>query len=330
MKLNFEQMTKITQGAVDIQEKDGVFNFFRFYEEEANATNTAIARCTAGIELNFKTDATGLQLAVDISCVDTPRSYFAVDVFSDGELIGSIQNIKDEDCINDYPNKEYEVGNYNGVFNFGNGDKNIRIALPHSAICKITDIELVDASYIEPIKKKKRIIAFGDSITQGYDALHPSKTYAMRLAESFDAELINKGIGGECFKREIAETARVIKTDYITVAYGINDFTVFTQEEFTENCKGFISVLAEKYKDTPIFVITPIWSTLRGVKYKFGEVSDVDRIISEVCVPFTNIKVIHGWDLVPHEEKYFGDLYLHPNDEGFKHYFKNLKKEIGI
>ncbi|MBQ3124376.1 MAG: SGNH/GDSL hydrolase family protein [Clostridia bacterium] len=330
MKLNFEQISKITQGAVEIQEDDGVFSFFRFRKEEANATNKSIARCTAGIELNFRTDATALKLAVDTSCVDTPRSFFAVDVFSDGFFIGCIQNLDDADCVGDYANKTYPTGSFDGIFSFPDGNKHIRIVLPHSLICKITDIELIDASFIEPIKKQKRLLAYGDSITQGYDSLHPSNTYAMRLAESFDAELINKGIGGECFKREIAETAKIIETDYITVAYGINDFTVFTQEEFRENCTGFISVLAEKYKKTPIFVITPIWSTLRGAKYKFGEISDVDRIISEVCTPFNNIKVIHGWDLVPHEEKYFGDLYLHPNDEGFEHYFKNLKKETGI
>ena len=128
------------------------------------------------------------------------------------------------------------------------------------------------------------------------------------LPAEFPGELINKGIGGECFKREIAETAEVIDADLITVAYGINDYTVFSQEEFTENCKGFISVLAEKYKNTPIYVITPIWSTLRGKKYKFGDVADVDRIISNICADFSNIKVIHGWDLVPHEEKYFGEF----------------------
>ena len=328
MKLNLEQITKITLGTVDIKEDNGVFSFYRFSEKEAESTNQAIAKCTAGIELNFITDATALNLSVDVSGKDTPRSFFAVDVFCDGNFIGSIQNIKDEECVGDYANKEYTIGKFDGRFNFPSGEKNIRIVLPHSKICQITGIELTDATFIKPVKKPKLLLAFGDSITQGYDSLHPVNTYAMRLSATLDAELINKGIGGECFKREIAETAEVINADLITVAYGINDYTVFTQEEFTENCKGFISILAEKYKHTPIYVITPIWSTLKGQKYKFGDVADVDRIISNICADFGNIKVIHGWDLVPHEEKYFGDLYLHPNDNGFRHYFKNLIKEI--
>lgn len=328
MKLNLEQITKITLGAVSVKEDKGVFSFYRFSPEEAKATDQSNAKCTAGIELNFQTDATALNLSVDILREDTPRSFFAVDVFCDGEFAGSIQNIKDEDCVGDYANEEYTIGSFDGNFDFPSDEKNIRIVLPHSKICRITDIELANATFIKPVKKSKLMLAFGDSITQGYDSLHPVNTYAMRLSAALDAELINKGIGGECFKREIAETAEIIDADLITVAYGINDYTVYTQEEFTKNCKGFISVLAQKYKNTPIYVITPIWTTLRGKKYKFGDVADVDRIISNICADFDNIKVVHGWDLVPHEEKHFGDLYLHPNDNGFEHYFKNLIKEI--
>ncbi len=328
MKLNLDQVSKITQGVVDVKEDNGVFSFYRFSPKEAEATNQAIALCTAGIELNFKTDATALNLAVDISGEDTPRSFFAVDVFCNGDFIGSIQNIKDEDCVGDYANKEYTTGNFDGKFDFPSGEKNIRIVLPHSKICKITGVELRDATFIEPVKKPKLLLAFGDSITQGYDSLHPANTYAMRLADALDAQIINKGIGGECFKPEIAKTEEVIDADLITVAYGINDYTVFTQEEFTKNCKGFITILAEKYKNTPIFVITPIWCDLTGKEYKFGDVSDVDRIINKVCAPFDNINVIHGWELIPHDSKYYGDLWLHPNDSGFEHYFNNLIKEI--
>ena len=41
-----------------------------------------------------------------------------------------------------------------------------------------------------------------------------------------------------------------------------------------------------------------------------------------------NIAVIRGFDLIPKEEKYFADSYLHPNDEGFAHYAENLYDAI--
>ena len=154
MKLNLEQITKITLCAVDIKEDNGVFSFYRFSEKEAESTNQAIAKCTAGIELHFITDATALNLSVDVSGKDTPRSFFAVDVFCDGKFIGSIQNIKDEDCVGDYANKEYTIGKFDGRFNFPPDEKNIRIVLPHSKICQITGIELTDATFIKPVKNQ--------------------------------------------------------------------------------------------------------------------------------------------------------------------------------
>lgn len=162
MKLNFEQVSDITLGAVSVKEDDGVFSFYRFYEKEANATDKDIALCTAGIELYFKTDATALNISVDIFSENTPRSFFAVDVLCDGNFIGSIQNIKDEDCIDDYPNKDYKTGRYGKTFPLSNGIKSIRIILPHSAVCKITGFELVGATFAEPIKRSKLLLSFGD------------------------------------------------------------------------------------------------------------------------------------------------------------------------
>ena len=43
--------------------------------------------------------------------------------------------------------------------------------------------------------------------------------------------------------------------------------------------------------------------------------------------PETKI-MISGFDFVPKDEKYYADLRLHPNDEGFEYYAENLYKEI--
>ena len=37
-----------------------------------------------------------------------------------------------------------------------------------------------------------------------------------------------------------------------------------------------------------------------------------------------NVYVICGMELVPHEEAWFADWRLHPNDAGYEHYFNNL------
>ena len=57
----------------------------------------------------------------------------------------------------------------------------------------------------------------------------------------------------------------------------------------------------------------------------------IDKNIREIVKDYKNIAVISGLSFVPAEEaEYFADLFLHPNDEGFKHYTENHINEIDI
>ena len=60
----------------------------------------------------------------------------------------------------------------------------------------------------------------------------------------------------------------------------------------------------------------------------FGDFLDVDKIIRECVKDIKNITVISGFDFVPKDEKYFADLGLHPNEDGFKSYIENLWSAI--
>ena len=46
-----------------------------------------------------------------------------------------------------------------------------------------------------------------------------------RLADALGAEEVNKAIGGECFFPELAATKEDFQPEYITVAYGTNDWS---------------------------------------------------------------------------------------------------------
>ena len=91
------------------------------------------------------------------------------------------------------------LGEFSRNFALGGGRKSVCIYLPWSVIVEIEELSIDDTAYITPIKPSKKLIAFGDSITHGYDALRPSNRYVAKLAEALDAEEINKGIGGEIF-----------------------------------------------------------------------------------------------------------------------------------
>jgi len=158
------------------------------------------------------------------------------------------------------------------------------------------------------------------------DTVFASNSYAVRFADALDAQLFNKGIGGEVFFPELAAVKSHCAPDLITVAYGTNDWGTAEQEDFKKRCEAFFASLTEKYPTVPIVAITPIWRKNYLEQRKFGDFFDVEKNIRQICAQYPNIKVISGWEFIPHDDSYYADRRVHPNDRGFDWYAENLIK----
>lgn len=330
MKLDLKTIEAITTGAESVEYKNGGFAFHRFTDAEAASADNYNVEVAAGVALRFKTDAAGLVLKISTEDISNGcRSYFAADVFENGKAVGSIQNISDSDCTGNYAEKSYPFGEFTGEFKLSKGEKEIKIYLPHTMKTEITEIDAVDATYVVPVKSGKILLAYGDSITQGYDSLHPSGTYVMRLAEMLGAEAYSKALGGDVFCPELASAAGDLKPDYIIAAYGTNDWKrCYTQDTVCKNASEFLSAVTHRFENTPVFVISPIWrkdNVYEDTSFDFFKIKDV---ISRACDKFETVKFIDGTDFMPRSEALFGDLRLHPTAEGFKYYADALYKEI--
>ncbi len=333
MKLNFNQIKEITLGAVRVEEKDGLIYLYRFTKEQEKLYKARSQDfymktfSTAGIKLLFRTNSKGLSLKV-VTEQGSSRSYFSVDVFCDGNPIGYLDNFSDVVLPQNYTQLKLPFGEFSKKFQLGAGIKTVCIYMPWSTKTSIKEIVIDDNAYIEAVKPRKKLLAFGDSITQGYDALRPSNRYVAKLADKLGVEEINKGIGGEYIFPELAKLKDSFVPDYITVAYGTNDWNRTDFSTFSKNCKAFYEYISINYPDSTIFAITPIWRKDMYEERPFGDFKKVDEYIRSVVKDLKNVTVISGFDFVPREEKFFADLRLHPNDEGFKYYFENLYDEI--
>ena len=330
MELTLAQITEITTGAAKITQESGRYRFFRFHDHEAEVINHPYVAATAGIQMKFKTDGRILKLKVYTEKSIQIRSYFSFDVFVNDRFAGSIQNLRDEDCVGNYGELEYAVGSFYGEFALGDGEKEIKIYFPHSVTASVAYMQIVDASHVTPVKKEKTVIFYGDSITQGFDALHPAKTYATLLAEALDAEVVNKAIGGAKFNPAVARLDSGIRPDYVVIAYGTNDWTALEPDAFRANVEGFCDGIQQNYPNVPMFVITPVWRRKCDVPRRGGAFSNLENTITEVFGKHKNVTVIPGFDLVPHDMNMFGDLRVHPSDRGFAHYAANLKKYLKV
>lgn len=328
MKLTIENIKEITTGAADIISHEGKFCFYRLSSEEMEVIKHPLMFAPAGVQMRFKTDAKLLKLKVNARKALVTRSFFSFDVFVNGEMAGSIQNFKDEEFVGAYSDKEYPLGSFEGEFELPMGENTVRIVFPHSLAADVEEVELADATYCTPVKHEKTIIFYGDSITQGFDAVHPSRTYASIIAEKYGANVINKAIGGAGFSPAFAQIPRNEKADLLFVAYGTNDWGGYDLETLKNNTKGFVEGIKTNYPNIPVYVITPLWRKDWQETKKGGTFQENFDVINDAFGKEENMTVIPGIDLVPHDNNMFGDLWLHPNEQGFGYYVDNLLKHL--
>ena len=336
MELNYNQMKTITNGAVRItQEADG-FHFYRFTQEQEALyeayRDSGLHRntwSTSGVQMRFRTDSRKLQLGIEVFKGNN-RNYFAMDVLVNDRRIGSICNYDENDLPPVYTVGKFPFGEFAGEFDLGEGVKEVKILFPWSAKAVLQKMILDDGAMLEGIKPKHKLLCFGDSITQGYDSLHPANKQMTKLAAYLDAEEFNKAIGGEKFFPELAKTKEAFTPDVIVVGYGTNNWTWSTKEELTADCNAFYQNLAENYPNAKIFALAPIWRKDSAEPSKAGDFAGVAEIIEEAVKPHANITFVQAFDFVPHEERFYADLKVHPNDMGFEEYYQNLIKLVHL
>lgn len=333
MKLTFEQIRAISTGAVRFEEDDNGIRLYRFTKEqeklyeEADVEFYNRSQATAGVKLAFRTNSKSLFVKTKI----VPRycrRYFSFDVFVNGEVIGYLDNFSDTVNMDEYINTKLLREEFEKEFDLGDGEKTVQVYLPWSVQAVITEISLDDGAFVEPVKAGKTLLAFGDSITQGMDAMRPTNRYVTKLANFLGADEVNKGISGECFFPPLAESKDDLNPDYITVAYGTNDWSKKGRDIFKINSKAFYQALRANYPNTPIYAITPIWRADCKEEREFGLFEEVEKDIREAVKGLANVTVVRGYDFVPKDPSYFGDGRLHPNNKGFEEYFENLSKVL--
>ena len=322
MKLTLDQIKTIVKGAVRIEEKNDAFHFYRFtWEQEELYRETSAdfykrTFVTSCVRLEFITDSPTLSMEVEVSSGAT-RKYFSHDITVDGKLISS------------FGSNATVKGIFAHTCALGEGTKTVCVYFPWSARSVLRKIELADGSTLAPVEKQYKMLMYGDSITQGYDAALTSQTYANRLTDLLNAETINRGIGGERFFPALAELSENVNPGIVTVAYGTNDWNrTESYEVFEQSCADFYGVLSRLYPKAKIFAITPIWRKDGDRITDVGAFELAPETIKRVTASLPNVTVIDGYDFVPHDPAFFYDLRLHPNDEGFAHYAEHLYAEI--
>ena len=339
MILTKQQIESITCGAAQIVEEGGGLRFWRFTEHQQQLYSqlrpvlTKIknyrptSTTSAGVRLAFRTDSCHLGLKVDVFR-GSPRTFFSFDILVNGQYFDSLDNFGDNIYPQGEPKTVYPLGIHEKEFTLPAGEKTVEVYFPWSVCPILQAMTLDDGATLTPVKRSKTYIAFGDSITQGYDILRPWQHHVQHLGRLLDADLVNKGIGGEIFFPPLADSPDPLDPDYITVAYGTNDMVHVDGSRFDEDVAAFYGSLRKHYPRAKIFAITPIWRPNFNRPEEFDTIENMEKRIAAAVADIPGVIYIRGYDFIPQDTKILSDWVTHPNDEGFAYYRENFCKAI--
>lgn len=306
MRLSNEQLRKIYYGAYRFGEtEDGYVQAFQYTEKQVQyfrgASDFWYERCTASNAktLEFETRATRISFAYKILWTGSEDS---IELAVDG-LITEIKYVKD------LP-QEGELS-----FELLAGEKKVMIYLPADATILIRNFA-INADF-SPVEKNGKVLWMGDSITQGFGPLRSSHTYVSVANRLLNYDILNQGIGGYVYDKNVLVPMDGYEPDKIIISMGTNQYGTESMKDIEE----YYERLSEIYGDRPVLCITPIWR---------GDSPDGEPVLIRfcqklkvICSKYPNITVVEGFRLVPHLPEYFLDN-LHPNALGSEIYGRNL------
>ena len=311
MILTNDELKKIYFGAYRFEETlDGYLQAFQYSREQMdyfkNAFDFWFERCDAstGKTLEFTTEAEAFSLDYKIIWVGSEDS---IELAIDSQ-ISDIRYIRDID-------KEGRL-----TFSLPAGSKKVTLYLPADATALIRNFE-IDKPVI-PAQKGSKVLWLGDSITQGFGPLRTACTYVSVANRILNYDIINQGIGGYVYDKNVLMNMEGYNPEKIIVSLGTNQFGCETMKDIEE----YYERLMEVYGNTiPVLCITPLWR---------GDVPDGYETLSAFCDKlkaiagkYSNVKIVEGFKLVPHLPEYYLDN-LHPNCLGAEIYGRNLVNEI--
>ena len=326
MLLTPEQLRSIATGILDMQSEGSSVRLLRMTDAQRavyniDETGWKRAQTTASVTLDFYTDSEALTLACS-GILLSPNYHCTFDVLVDGEFRTSfsLSGSKPED------EPPLESG-FRHTFRLPSGEKRVTLYFP-LYVMRIDAVELDDGASVRPYRHSRKWVVFGDSITEGREPDHPSNAYVCRLARMLDAGVYNQAISGEIFRSRKIVPGTYPACDFVSIAYGTNDFRKQEYDLLVPEVSAFFHQVTDAFPNTPIFYLLPLWRKDKDHVTRGRTLDEVRTLLRQEAERYPQITVIDCWDFIPHDEQYFFDQRLHPNDAGFSFYAEALYPEF--
>ena len=280
---------------------------------------SGVAGEPSGVRISFTTNSQNAILKLH-----EPTEGIKLDLYSDGIFF------KEQICNNNHD--VFFSGLYDNM-------KEIEIWLDPRYPFYLESISVDDNAFIrKTVNTKKRWIHYGSSISHSREAAAPSKTWAGIVAMETDFHLTNIGFAANCILEPmVGKMIRDTPADLITLKLGINCHSgALSRRAFEPNAIGLISLIREKHPDTPLKIISPIYSPEREITRKLDislTLPEIREVLEAVVLKFQKygdraIDYIDGLNILGSDGIGYLPDKLHPNAEGQYIMAKNFMKFI--
>ena len=272
MTLTFNDVKKITVGAVKISEETDGIHFYKCTDKQTKAWYAlkevlgSRSLATSGIRLDFHTDSKNISF--------TAPSGNKFELYINGTFRKQFR-------LKDAPKTVH--AEINDEFGKPLDMARVTLYFPSHGVGVLSSLELDDGAKIIPHTFDTKMLFIGDSITQGWDAHYDSLSYAYRTSRFFNAESVIHGVGGGVFHETVFDSIP-FKPEHVIIAYGTNDWGFYgTADEMRNQVRSFLDNIKEEYKDAKnVFVISPIWrADFATKKTGVGSFDDCRDIVIE-------------------------------------------------
>ena len=199
--------------------------------------------------------------------------------------------------------------------------KDVTIYLPHNLEVRLFAVGLDAGAELRTppaFALNKPIVCYGSSVLQGTGAAHPSKTYPAAVARRLNLDLVNLGFGG-AGKGEVEVVALVNQLDACCYLFDLGkSYGAPTPERY---CR-MLDTIRAAHPRTPIFCVTPIYSTKEEKEPDYKKRSEDLRIIMRQAATDRRqagdklMFVVEGLELFGEPDKELFNDPQHPNDAG--------------
>ena len=279
-----------------------------------------LAQSPSGGRIRFRTNTTVLAIRLEYPEPPGMRNMHAfgqtgVDLYSDGVYRGTAIAGRDAQ-----PGKTEEHTYYKDQPRV---DREITLYLPLYISVKVLGIGLDPEARVQPARPfsvNKPVVFYGTSITQGGCASRSGMSYQAILGRMLNADFVNLGFSGNGLgEPELARTVAGIDASLFVLDFAQNNPTV---DSLAQAYAPFLEAIRGKHPETPILVITPIYSSheswsrderLEGMRQLIRHVA-----AERIAAGDRHIEIVEGTDLLGPTR---GDGLVdgtHPNDLGFQ------------